>query len=376
MSSNKVILGKYEVSELIGQGSFGEVRKAMHLDTGQSIAIKFEKTLSNSQRLLFNESEALSNVQGGVGIPKLYAFGTQEESDFMVMELLGKNLLVLFKDCGRCFGLETIGKIATQALDRIEHVHNRGYLHRDIKPENLLIGSKDRDLIYLTDFGLAKKYVNLEFGMHIPFKQDKSFTGTLTYASINMHHGLQQSRRDDLQSLFFVLLFFIKGKLQWQGATRGKGVMKKILLTPGELFEGCPKQFEQAVVYIRSLAFEERPDYSYLKSLFAAWNQSFLKLDWLQMSGDHRRRKRELTVMPLRSYSRKDVRTERNAPSQLKRSLTGRQSSLMTTTDSQQKSVRFALPCDSQSDTDSEGTVKETKLPTIDRVMLKARRSC
>lgn len=377
MTSCKVILGKYEVGEIIGQGTFGEVRKATNLDTGQNIAIKFEKTMNTHQRLLFNESEALSNLQGALGIPKLYAFGTQEECDFMVTELLGPNLSVLFKDCGKCFGLETIAKIAYQAVDRIEHIHSRGYLHRDIKPENLLVGYTDKELIYFTDFGLAKKYVNREFGMHIPFKQDKSFAGTLTYASINMHLGLQQSRRDDLQSLFFVLLFFIKGKLQWQGAAQGKGIMRKILFTPAELFQGCPKQFEQAVVYIRSLQFEERPDYRYLKGLFAAWNQSSLKLEWIQTS-DHRRRKRALTSIHVRSFSRKDLRSTLNNSLKLKRAITAHQSSLTNTTDSttKPKAVRFTLPCDSLSDTDSEGTVKEARLPTIDRGRLEARRNC
>jgi len=377
MTSHKVLLGKYEVGEIIGQGTFGEVRKATHLDTGQNIAIKFEKSANTHQRLLFNESEALSNLQGAVGIPKLYAFGTQEECDFMVTELLGRNLLVLFKDCGKCFGLETVAKIACQAVDRIEHIHSRGYLHRDIKPENLLVGCTDKDLIYITDFGLAKKYVNLEFGMHIPFKQDKSFAGTLTYASLNAHLGLQQSRRDDLQSLFFVLLFFIKGKLLWQGAVQGKGIMRKILLSPAELFQGCPRQFEQAVVYIRSLQFEERPDYRYIKSLFAAWSQSSVVLDWLQTS-DHHRRKRALTTAHIRSFPRKTFLSTQISSLKLRRSATNRQSSLTNTTDStaQPKAVRFTLPCDSLSDTDSEGTVKEVHLPRIDRGILEARRHC
>ena len=366
MALHEVLLGKYEVGEVLGHGTFGEVHRATNLDTGQPIAIKFEKTLSQ-QRVLFAESEALSNLQGGLGFPKLYAFGTKEDCDYMVTELLGPNLLALFRNCDRGFSLETIGKIATQCVDRVEHMHGRGYLHRDIKPENLLVGYTDREVVYFTDFGLAKKYVNREFGIHIPFKQDKSFTGTLTYASLNTHLGLQQSRRDDLQSLFFVVLFFLKGKLPWQGSSSKEHcVRNKLLLTPSELFKGCPKQFEQAVCYVRALQFEERPNYSYLKGLFVQWNQTTVGMDWMENS-EKRRRKTTLSTTHLRFSSKRDLDT---APS-LKRSATHHTASLTASeTTSRPKSVRFTLPLELSYQSDSEKTVKSKKFPAIDRKKL------
>ena len=136
----------------------------------------------------------------------------------MVMELLGSSLEELFTSCDRKLSIKSTLILAEQMITRIEYVHSRNFLHRDIKPDNLLIGTNDKsNLVYVIDFGLAKKYREAKNNQHIPYREGKSLTGTARYASINAHEGRELSRRDDLESIGYVLLYFLRGSLPWQG---------------------------------------------------------------------------------------------------------------------------------------------------------------
>lgn len=266
-----LLLGKYQLFETIGAGNFGEVRRAKNCETQQIIAIKFVHFANEQTSALYTESEVLSQLQGGGGIPKLYAYGKQEGFEYMVTELLGSNLLDLFRDCKRKFSLETVAAVATQVLERVEFVHSRGFLHRDIKPQNILIGTEDKTaMFYLTDFGLAKRYMN-EFYIHIPYKTDTPFAGTMFYAANNTHLGIQQSRRDDVECLLYVLIYLSKGSLPWNSSRlscKSAHESIKLTITPAQLCSGLPDCFYKALTYVRALQFEEKPDYGYLRSLF------------------------------------------------------------------------------------------------------------
>lgn len=197
--------------------------------------------------------------------------------------ILGSSLVDLLAYCGGKFSLITTCLIALQFISRIETLHEIGYLHRDLKPENFLIGiNENSHLVYLIDFGLAKRYKNINSnGHHMAYKENKMLVGTARYASINSHLGIEISRRDDIESLVYILIYFFKGKLPWQHTSNRedremkKIVEKKIKIAPEVLCEGLPKQFSNMLHYAKNLKFEDRPDYSLLKQII---NEIFLTL--------------------------------------------------------------------------------------------------
>lgn len=194
----------------------------------------------------------------------------------MVTDLLGPSLEDLFNYCNRKFSLKTVLMLAEQALTRLQLLHEANFIHRDVKPENFLMGlGKKADKLFLIDYGLAKKFRDPRTGLHIPNKEDRTLTGTARYASINSHLGIQQSRRDDLEALGYVLVYFLRGNLPWQGIAQAskKEHYEKILemkvATPLEaLCEGLPEEFAGFLKYCKALKFEERPDYVWTKRLF------------------------------------------------------------------------------------------------------------
>jgi len=165
------------------------------------------------------------------GIPNIWFCGTEGEHNIMIMDLLGPSLEDLFNVCNRKLSLKSVLMAGEQMLSRIEYVHSRYILHRDIKPDNFVIGQgKRQHKVFIIDFGLAKRYIGKD-GKHIPYREGKSLTGTARYASINTHLGFEQSRRDDLESLGYVLLYFLRGSLPWQNmkANNKKEKYEKIM---------------------------------------------------------------------------------------------------------------------------------------------------
>ena len=277
------------VGKRVGAGNFGEVRIGVHIPSGERVAIKIERIVHNkgisSTVRLRHEYEMLKRLHQGFpkehkinGIPKLYYFGKCGTIDCMVLELLGANLEDLFEMCGARFSMKTTLMLAFQLLDRIETVHSRGLVYRDIKPENFLLGRKGgkfTNVIHLIDYGLATYYRDPTTNRHLPYRDLKTMTGTARYMSINSHLGKSQSRRDDLESIGYTLIYFAKGRLPWQGfkTCNIKDKYRKIRdakmkSPPNVLCEGLPVQFTAFMSYVKKLNYSDTPDYEYIKDLF------------------------------------------------------------------------------------------------------------
>eukprot|EP01026_Neomeris_dumetosa_P038554 TRINITY_DN3142_c0_g1_i11.p1 TRINITY_DN3142_c0_g1~~TRINITY_DN3142_c0_g1_i11.p1 ORF type:complete len:372 (-),score=41.36 TRINITY_DN3142_c0_g1_i11:524-1639(-) len=268
------IAGKYRLGRKLGAGSFGEIYLGTNIQTGEEVAIKLELIKSRHPQLLY-EAKLYRYLQG-IGVPNVRWYGTEGDYNVMVMDLLGPSLEDLFNFCNRKFSLKTVLMLADQMVLRIEHVHSRYFIHRDIKPDNFLMGlGKRANQVNVIDFGLAKRYKDPRTQMHIPYRENKNLTGTARYASINTHLGIEQSRRDDLESLGYVLMYFLRGSLPWQGlraATKKQKyekISEKKMSTPIEvLCKSYPHEFVLYFQYTRSLRFDDKPDYGYLRRLF------------------------------------------------------------------------------------------------------------
>lgn len=272
-------IGKsFRFTKKLGQGAFGDVYLGVNVKTGAEVAIKLEsKNISVPQLLyeseLYNQLHSNNQDPNDHGIPFVYFTSTEGNYNYMVMDRMGLSLEQIFQKMKKKFSMKTIVMIGLQMLDIIEFVHSRDIIHRDIKPDNFLLGlNQKQSQVYLIDFGLAKKFVNNN--IHIPMKENKTLTGTCRYVSINTHLGLEQSRRDDLESLSYCLLYFLNGQLPWQNlVAKGrrekydKIMEKKMLSKISDMCTGHPPQFGDFLKYCRQLEFTDKPDYKYLRNL-------------------------------------------------------------------------------------------------------------
>jgi len=290
-----IIANKYILGQMIGKGSFGTVHCGVSKEKNskgknQLVAIKLEKKGANKIPLNDFEREMYQLLyQPNKGIAKLLWSGTQGDFDILVMELIGPSLEQLLKSCGGKFSILTTILIGKQILKIINHIHSKGVVHRDIKPDNFLV-KINTNMLYTIDMGLCKKFIDVE-GQHIPLVRTKKFVGTLRYASLNSHRGLELSRRDDLESIMYVLIYLIKGKLPWQSIPNPKKDDLKSLIyqckldtTIDELCTDLPEQFVPMMHYVRGLDFAEQPNYRYLYGLLEEiqrthWSDNN-KCDW------------------------------------------------------------------------------------------------
>lgn len=205
----------------------------------------------------------------------MHWYGSAGDCKAMVMELLGPNLETILRQDKEPFSINTTAHIGIQMLKLIRHLHSKSFIHRDIKPDNFTIGLEEKkNTIYMIDFGLAKYYRDPKTKLHTPYRNNKNLIGTARYASINTHLGLDQTRRDDVEALFHVLIYFLKGGLPWQGY---KGYPKrekytkimdcKLSTSIESLCRNLPRDIANLLYYARLLKYDEKPDYNYIHNL-------------------------------------------------------------------------------------------------------------
>lgn len=215
------VAGKYQLVRKLGAGSFGDIYLATNVANDEEVAVKMEPSMTKHPQLHY-ESKLYKLLQGGVGIPQVRYYGQEKDQNVLVMDLLGPSLEDLFNYCSRRFTLKTTLMLADQMIQRMEFIHSKGFIHRDVKPDNFLMGvGRHCNKVYVVDFGLAKRYRDSTTHQHIKYREDKNLTGTARYASLNTHLGVEQSRRDDMESLGYVFLYFCRGSLPWQGLKAG-----------------------------------------------------------------------------------------------------------------------------------------------------------
>lgn len=277
-----LVLDRYKLGAPIGNGAFGQVFVGYDVKKGnREVAIKLEKSTARHPQLRF-EAKVYQELQGSPGVPRLMYYGQDGQYNVLVIQRLGYSLDHLFRYCGNRFSLKTVLMLADQMLQRLETLHDNRVIHRDLKPDNFVFGLEAHaNDLYLIDFGLSKCYVHPDTMVHIPFQTGKSLIGTPRYASINNHRGFEQSRRDDLESMAYLLLYFLGGRLPWQATEKAKSVAKKEKMPFQKIGEWkeriseadiCPSAPDELVLllkYSQALGFYERPDYQRVRQMLS-----------------------------------------------------------------------------------------------------------
>jgi serine/threonine protein kinase len=294
----KLANGRFIIKAKLGNGSFGDIFAGVDTWNSMDVAIKLEHVKARHPQLQYEARVyKLLHASGqAIGIPNMYWAGTEGDYHAMVMDLCGPCLEDLFTYCGRIFTMKTTLQLADQLLHRIQHMHTHHFLHRDIKPENFVMGTGSRaHHVNIVDFGLSKRFFDPKLHQHIPYKEGKPLTGTARYCSVSTHLGVEQGRRDDLEAIGFLLVYFAKGSLPWQGlkvADQGQKTArigeKKIATTLEYLCKDLPNAFLRYLRTVRALKFEETPDYDALRGMFAdvfrseGYRQDYI-FDWVEI---------------------------------------------------------------------------------------------
>ena len=279
----------------IGSGSFGQVLYGIHKNKSFEVAVKIINSETTSETIN-KEICFTKKLQKLIGFPMIYYTCVYEKNNIIVESLLGPSLDKLFKYCGRIFPLKTVCSIGKEMVKRLENIHEKGILHRDLKPNNFTWGNYnssynninnynstnnnnyklDINTIYLIDFGLSCSYWENNYSTkHYKLKNGLNFVGTLRYASLNSHKGIRQSRRDDLESMLYILIYFLKGKLPWQDIkAKQKEERHKLIfqikskVTIESLCKDIPEEFAELLKYVKSLQFDEKPYYGKFYAYF------------------------------------------------------------------------------------------------------------
>ena len=266
---NEIFFDKYKTIKKLGEGSFGKVYKAEY--NGEYYALKFESR-SRTKSLLEMESTVMAYLQGP-NIPYIKSYGYSDDYNLLVMQYMDKSLEDILH-IRKTFSIKTTAMIGFQLIGVLHYIHDKNYIHRDVKPDNCVMGSDElNENLYLIDFGLAKKYRSSRTLKQYPMTRKKKLTGTARYASIHALEGFEQSRRDDIEAVGYVMAYLLRGGLPWQGLkiktkeNKYKNILeKKKEISSEELFKGFPIEFAEILDNVKKLEYLEEPEYEMLRN--------------------------------------------------------------------------------------------------------------
>jgi len=248
-----IIANKYRVTERLGNGGFGAIFKGENIRTKEKVAIKME-AISSDTKMLKRETKIYQYLGKAPGIPQVKWFGTTEEYNYMVLPLFGESLV------SKTFSLTEALRIGHKMVKILKYIHEKGLIHRDVKPDNFVL-SQDGSVLYIIDFGLCKKYID-DVNRHMPLRTERALVGTPNFVSINVHNGIEPSRRDDLISVAYVILHLVNGGIPWQAQRENKylKIQKASILE----WSKTPTELIAYLNYCTGLKFDETPDYELL----------------------------------------------------------------------------------------------------------------
>ena len=270
-----VLNDKYKIIEELGEGAFGKIYVGKNINTDEKVAVKLQT--DEGSILLRNEARIYNLLRDVKGIPRLKIFGKEHGINYMVMQLLGKTVI----DNNNSVHVINIG---IQIIDIIRDIHSRGVIHRDIKPDNILYSLNTKEQIYLIDFGLSLCYRDNN-GRHISKGSSRDIVGSINFISVNIHKGITASRRDDIISIFYVLVYLIVGDLPWNINKMKETKIEKMynnvfkmkqninLLSKYGIHENIYKMYEHCLI----LDYSDEPDYDYLCRLLKGIDLNNLK---------------------------------------------------------------------------------------------------
>ena len=264
-----IVESKYRLDKKVGEGAFGKIFSGINKNTGDEVAVKIERSSSLSP--LRNEARIYTLLRGVKGVPMMRSWGTEGKHNYLVVDLLGESLEQRRISSGGTLELSEVLSIGVQMLERIRDIHQCGLIHRDVKPANFIFGIRTNELrmLYVIDFGLTKIYRHHR--KHIAMKNGRSMIGTARFVSIHVHDGLSPSRRDDIESLGYIIVYLLLGGLPWQHMVANDSSMANMkrsdMIWDTMTDCGVTERLIDFMKYARGLEYEEKPDYDYLFGL-------------------------------------------------------------------------------------------------------------